>query len=181
MLSAKRLSSAVLLLVAACLAGTVPSWAEGPRRGHADLNGYGENPTLSSPASGTLDVRISRDGQSLEYVLSYDGLPTSVLFAHIHLGRPAINGGVMVFLCTNSAPPAGIPVPPHCPQVGGTVSGVLTAADVIGPPSQGLSVGEFAEVIRALEAIAAYANVHTTAFPGGEIRGQVTFRNRHDD
>jgi hypothetical protein len=169
------------MLVATCLAGTVILWAEGQRRGHADLNGYGENPTLSSPASGNLDVRISGDGQSLEYVLSYDGLPTNVLFAHIHLGRPAINGGVMVFLCTNGAAPAGIPVPPACPQGGGTVSGVLTAADVIGPPSQGVSAGEFAEVIRALEATAAYANVHTTAFPGGEIRGQVTFHDRHDD
>src|SRR5262245_52978353 len=181
MLSAKRLTSAVLMLVAIGLSGPVTAWGEGPRRGHADLNGYGENLTLSSPASGSLDVRISRDGQSLEYVLSYEGLPTSVLFAHIHLGRPAINGGVMVFLCTNGAPPAGAPVPPACPQGGGTVSGVLTAADVIGPAAQGVAAGEFAEFIRALRATAAYGNVHTNAFPGGEIRGQLTFHDRHDD
>jgi CHRD domain len=65
--------------------------------------------------------------------------------------------------------------------VGGTVSGVLTAPDVIGPALQGVPAGEFAEFIRALRASAAYGNVHTAAFPGGEIRGQVTFRDRHDD
>jgi len=181
MVSARRLSSAISMVVAAGLVSTVTAWAEGPRRGHADLNGFGENPTLSSPAFGNLDVKISKDGGSLEYALTYDGLPTSVLFAHIHLGRPAINGGVMVFLCTNSPAPPGPPVPPPCPQVGGTVSGVLTAADVIGPSTQGVSAGEFAEFIRALRASAAYGNVHTAAFPGGEIRGQVTFRDRHDD
>ena len=32
---------------------------------------------------------------------------------------------------------------------------------------------EFGELVRALRAGAAYANVHTTTFGGGEIRGQI--------
>jgi hypothetical protein len=105
--------------------------AAGPFKGHAALIGYQEVPTLSSPASGTFEVEISKDGNSLDYTLSYEGFATNVLFAHIHIGRPAVNGGVMVFLCTNGAPPAGVPVPPTCPLGGGTVSGHLTSADVL--------------------------------------------------
>ena len=47
------------------------------------------------------------------------------------------------------------------------------AASVVGPTAQGIAPGEFAEVIRAIRAGAAYANMHTTAFPAGEIRDQV--------
>jgi hypothetical protein len=48
-------------------------------------------------------------------------------------------------------------------------------ANVIGPTGQGVSPGEFAEFVQALRAEAAYGNVHTTRFPAGEIRAQVTF------
>src|SRR5712671_525549 len=172
MMGVKRVTIVLpAVLLAMVLVGAVIVGAAGPRKGHADLSGYGENLTLSSPASGSLDVEISKDGKSLEYTLSYEGLPTSVLFSHIHLGRPAINGGIMVFLCTNGTPPAGAPIPPKCPQVGGTVSGVLTAADVIGPAGQGVAAGEFSEFTASLRAEASYGNVHTSQFPGGEIRG----------
>lgn len=174
MVGAKRsvVTSAVLTMT---LASATVTRAAGPWKGHADLSGYQENLTLSSPATGTFDLKISKDGNSVEYTLRYEGLATNVLFAHIHLGRPAINGGIMVFLCTNGTPPAGAPLPPACPQGGGTVTGVLEAADVIGPSGQGVSANEFSEFIQALRAEAAYANVHTMAFGGGEIRGQITF------
>jgi len=170
-----KLSIVFAVLFTLALAPLVAQSNNGNRKGHADLVGYQEVPTLSSPAAGTLDVEISKDGQSLDYTLTYSGLPTNVRFAHIHIGRPAINGGVMVFLCTNEAPPAGVPSPPPCPQGGGTVSGTLTAADVLAVAAQAIAVGEFDEVIQALRAEAAYGNVHTTQFGGGEIRGQVTF------
>jgi hypothetical protein len=151
----------------------------GPFRGQADLSGYDENPTISSAATGTADIEISRDGNSVSYTLTYSGLSTNVLFAHIHLGRPAINGGVMVFLCTNGTPPANVPAPPPCPQNGGKVTGTLTAANVLATttPPQGVAAGEFDEFVEALRAEAAYVNVHTDAFSAGEIRGQVTFNS----
>ncbi|PWT85217.1 MAG: hypothetical protein C5B57_03340 [Blastocatellia bacterium] len=184
MMRAKKLTVVVPVVVAATLIGVVVARAAGPRRFHADLSGYQETPTLSSPASGTLDVRISKGGDSLDYQLSYEGLATNVLFAHIHLGRPAIAGGVMVFLCTNGAPPAGVPVPPACPQGGGTVSGTLTAADVTASAAaQGVAAGEFDEVIEALRAGATYGNVHTMTYMAGEIRGQLSSdsRDKHRD
>ena len=162
-------------LITALAAGAMVVRAAGPFKGRATLTGYQEVPTLSSPASGSFDVEISKDGTSLSYTLSYEGIATNVLFAHIHIGRPAINGGVMVFLCTNGAPPAGVPVPPPCPQGGGTVSGTLTAADVLAVANQNVAANDFAAVVAALRAEAGYANVHSAANPGGQLRGQVLF------
>jgi len=178
MWKARTTSISLLLLVSAAAAAARD---DEPRTGHADLSGFEENLTLSSPGRGSLDVVISRDGTSLRYRLRYDGLVTSVLQSHIHLGRPAINGGIMVFFCTNLTPPAGVPVPPACPQAG-TVTGVLTEADIVGPAAQGVDPSaptRFSQLIEALRAEAAYGNVHTMAYPGGEIRGQIKFSDNH--
>jgi CHRD domain len=181
MMRVKNLTVVVPIVVATTLIGVVVAHAAGPRKGHADLSGYDENLTLSSPATGSLDVRISKDGNSLKYTLSYEGFVNKVRFSHIHLGKPAINGGIMVFLCTNEAPPPGAPVPPSCPLGGGTVNGEVMAADVIGPSGQGIAAGEFGEFIAALLAEASYGNIHTDVFPGGEIRGQISFHGRDKD
>ena len=53
------------------------------------------------------------------------------------------------------------------------MSGVLTANNVIGPAGQGISAGEFAELVRAIRHGVAYVNVHTATFPSGEVRGQL--------
>jgi hypothetical protein len=63
----------------------------------------------------------------------------------------------------------------------GTVSGTFTAASVIGPTGQNVGAGDFDALVDALRANAAYANVHTTAFTAGEIRGQIHRDNRRDD
>ena len=163
----------LLIVMTLVLAGalTISLMAQaGPFKGHADLSGYQEIPTLSSPATGTADNQISKDGESVSYTLTYEGIGTNVRFAHIHLGRPAFSGSIMVFLCNNGAPPAGVPLPPACPQGSGTVSGTLSAADVgAGAASQGVAAGEFSEFVDALRAEAAYVNVHSDAFPPGEI------------
>ena len=53
------------------------------------------------------------------------------------------------------------------------VTSLIIAANVIGPGAQGIAAGEFAELLAAIRSGNAYANVHTTKYPGGEIRGQI--------
>ena len=47
------------------------------------------------------------------------------------------------------------------------------AADVIGPAGQGIEAGNLAEILAAMRAGHAYANVHSSKWPGGEIRAQL--------
>ena len=101
------------------------------------LNGYEENPDISTVGTGSFEARLSKDGTSLHYKLSYSGLEGNVQQAHVHFGKRAINGGISFFLCSNLPnPPAGTPA---CPGTNsGTVEGDIEAADVIGP---GATVG----------------------------------------
>ena len=131
----------------------------------ADLVGIEEVPANSTPASGTFQARLSRDGAGLEYELSYSDLSSPVSAAHIHVGQAAANGGVAAFLCGGGGKPA-------CPA-SGTVTGVILAADVTGPGAQGLAAGELGELLELMSSKVTYVNVHTATFPGGEIRGQV--------
>jgi len=140
------------------------------------LNPFQEVPSVSSVAKGEFRLRISRDGQSMDYELSYSGLEGAVRQAHIHLGQKHVNGGISVFLCqtaANNPDPTGLA--PECPQAG-TVSGTLTAknmanlAPIVG---QGIAPGEIEELVKAIRAGVTYANVHSTKFPGGELRAQI--------
>jgi hypothetical protein len=140
--------------------------------------GYAENPDVSTVASGSFDAKLSSDGSSLHYVLSYSGLEGNVLQAHVHFGKTAVNGGISYFLCSNLGNgPAGTPV---CPQEG-TVEGDIEAADVVGPLAQGIEVGNLAEIVDAMRAGHAYANVHSSKWPGGEIRAQINDKGEGRD
>ena len=85
----------------------------------------------------------------------------------------------MVFFCSNLAnPPAGTQ---PCPADGGTVTGTITAASVIGPTAQNVTPGDFDALSDALESDTAYGNIHTMKFPAGEIRGQIRRGHRDHD
>jgi hypothetical protein len=58
----------------------------------AELHGYNEVPTLSTPATGQFRARINRDETEIQYELSYAGFTTPVLVAHLHLGKRAVTG-----------------------------------------------------------------------------------------
>jgi len=149
----------------------------GTKNFDGSLSGFQETPsTLSTPAVGSFDARLSKDGTTIAYELSYSGLEGVVQQAHVHFGQRALSGGISFWLCQTTgtpAPPAVVDETPFCPAPGGTVEGEITAAEVIGPAAQGIAPGEFAEIVTALRAGYAYANVHTTTRPTGEIRAQI--------
>jgi hypothetical protein len=173
-------------LAVALAAASVPALADDRSSFAANLTGYQETPlTLDSPASGEFAAKVSRDGSAIHYTLTYRGFTSDVSQAHLHFGRPAITGMIVLFLCnTSGSPPASVPVPPACPARSGTVSGTLTQADVIARPQQGVDGGAqgFAEIVKALRNGAVYVNVHTATFPGGEIRAALGHaQDRGDD
>ena len=131
-----------------------------------------ETGAILSPGTGTLDLKLDVNSQTLTFTLKFQNLSAPVTQAHIHFGKVHTPGGVMVFFCSNLATaPAGTQ---PCPANGGTVTGTLTAANVQAITGQNVPAGDFAAVEEALLSDTAYANVHTTAFPAGEIRGQLT-------
>jgi CHRD domain len=138
--------------------------------------GYAENPDVSTTGHGSFEAKLSDDESSLHYVLSYGGLEGNVLQAHVHFGKTAINGGISFFLCTN----LNVPTDDDCPQ-SGTVEGDIDAADVIGPAAQGIEPGNLAEIVDAMRAGHAYANVHSSKWPGGEIRAQLNDKGESRD
>ena len=162
--------------VAAALAFSATLGAAGSVWAHdgveARLRSYAEVPAVSSPASGRFKASIDLKSGAIGYELTYKDLQGDVRQAHIHLGQKGVNGGIMVWLCQTSSNVDPTGLSPTCPQ-SGTVSGMLQAANVIGPAGQGVSPMEFAELVAAIRAGVAYVNVHSSLFPGGELRGQL--------
>ena len=169
---------ALTLLVAGAMLGATVSFAtyaedEVQTDFGTRLHGYNEVPSVSTAGHGLFAARVSEDGTSLAFTLRLAGLSTPVIRAHIHFGQSKTEGGLMVRLCS-----AQLEVDPaeharSCIDADGTISGTITADDVVGPGEQGIARGEFREFIRALRAGAGYVNVHTLRVPSGEIRGQI--------
>jgi hypothetical protein len=146
----------------------------------ATLNGYHE--VTGGPGASTGSVSTIADGRFraklrngvLEYTLTYSNIEGGTATqAHIHFAEEHVGGGVIAFLC------GGGDKPP-CPTPGGTVTGTIDPADVIGPADQGIEPGSFSELVRAMRAGATYVNVHSTRWPEGEIRGQINGRGDDD-
>ncbi|MET0487802.1 MAG: CHRD domain-containing protein [Candidatus Rokuibacteriota bacterium] len=190
-----------LFLALFLLAGPIPSALADDRHNRADrveaeLSGYNEvhfiagNPTVtpvvppalrgavSTKASGKFEATIDDKNDTIHYTLRYDNLEGTVTQAHIHFGQRHTVGGIVVWLCQTAAAPAPASVnqsTPTCPA-SGAVSGTIMPAQVLEAVGQGIAPGEFEEVVAAIRAGRAYANVHSSLFPPGEIRGQI-----HDD
>ena len=168
-----------LRVLAALLLGIGSATVASAEEIHATLVGFQEVPAVSTVASGEFRATINHDDESIDYELKFEGLQGTVQQSHIHVAQRSVNGSIVIWLCQTTTTPAPASVAgltPFCPQ-SGSVSGHITAANVIAAStvSQQITAGELAEVIAAIRAGVAYANVHTTPLsPGGEIRGQIT-------
>lgn len=191
------LAVAIVSLGAVALIATAvaknPWWGGngGGRSFHAKLTGFeeiipasftppstfaGEAGAVSTEGNGRFRARVKREGSvlTIEYRLQYEDLEgATTTQAHIHFGQKATVGGVSAFLCGGGDKPA-------CDPDSDTIENTIDAADVTGPSGQGIAAGEIAELIRAMRHGAAYVNVHTNLYPGGEIRGQINGRHHND-
>ena len=177
-MSRRKLQLVLVFGLVSLLGAVGVAVATGGRDIRERLSGYEEDPlTFSTPASGEFKAKLNRSKQEIEWRLTYRDTPTAVTQAHIHFGGSAQSGGISVFFCTNLGNgPAGTQA---CPPAPATVSGTIRPADVIGPVGQGITAGEFDELVSAIRAGKTYANVHTTERPGGEIRAQLELDDDH--
>ena len=168
----------VLGVLAAVAVTQVSGFAQGQggrTRVTATLNGYQEDPSVSTTGHGTFTAIIDDEAETIEFVLMYSGLESSpTLFSHIHFGSHDHNGGVAAFICGGSTKPD------PCPNPAGTVRGPIVPAHVVGPNGQGIEPGGFSELVAAIRAGHTYVNVHTARWPTGEIRGQIANESQRE-
>jgi hypothetical protein len=150
----------------------------------AKLTGFQEVPSVSTVARGEFRARISKDEQSIDYELTYEGLQGVVTQAHIHIAQRGVNGGIVLWICgtMSNLGPAGTPT---CTAGSGTFTGTFVSTNVQAIAGnnvgQQVAAGELAKVIAAIRGRVAYVNVHTDPSLGGEIRGQIRASRKGGD
>jgi len=131
----------------------------------ATLTGANEVPPINTEGKGNFEMN-NQQGM-ITFSLSFSGLSSSLTLAHLHFAPSKVAGGVMIFLCGGGGQP-------DCPAVTeGTITGTITSANVVGPTTQGIDVGDLDSALKAVHDGLSYVNMHTTNFAGGEIRGQL--------
>jgi hypothetical protein len=127
----------------------------------ATLSGGEEVPARGTGANGTAQIIV--EGNQITYSIEIDDI-TSIIQSHIHTAAPGVNGPVRLFLYP--APPAVLPAP----LVTVSDKTILVEATVDSSFVNGVT---FEELLAAMRSGNAYVNVHTTEFPGGEMRGVI--------
>jgi hypothetical protein len=167
--------------------GSIPTAFPGIAAVPSSPSPSGYTGAVLSNGTGTANLVLNKMAGTITYTLTYSNVGTTspqtgtVSQAHIHFGKSRDSGGILVFFCTNLTFNGTGPKPQVCPANSGTVSGTWTKDNVQAIAVQNVVAGDFNALVAALESDSAYANVHTipgagathTAYPGGEIRGQV--------
>lgn len=147
------------------------------------LSGDEEVPPRATDAQGRVTVKLSQDGQSLDYSLDVKKI-TNVTQAHIHMAAKGVNGPIVVWLFPGVKSTTAIPGGGGAVTI--SVTGTIRAVDLRGP----LAGQPLSALVDAIKAGNTYGNVHTEDgnpattnsgpgdFPGGEIRGQLDTKGR---
>lgn len=176
----RRIQLAAVVAVVAIASVATVAVAGGGKQIREKLTGEEEVPVVLTGAEGKFKATISSD--QIDYELRYEDLEGDITQAHIHIGQRLANGGISVWLCGNNPPITNTPPGTQaCPPDPATITGTITAAEVVGPAGQGIAAGEFDELVDAIRDGFTYANVHTSLAPGGEMRGQLNDDRDDDD
>jgi CHRD domain len=156
---------AVLLL----LAVSAPALGDDKLKFAADLTGAEEVPPVQTATTGKVEVEFNADATAADFELEvFDGV--AVTQAHLHCGAAGQNGPVVVFLF--GFIPGGFDVDGQIAKFTLTDANVAAVgADCV--PVIGMDINNLADLLDATRDGLIYANVHTVANPGGEIRGQL--------
>ena len=139
----------------------------------AKLLGASEVPPINTEGSATFKAQVQHD-DSITFAVTFENLSTNLIQSHIHFAQTNVAGGIMIWLCGGDSQPA-------CPPgTSGRFEGTITPANVTGPANQGITAGDLASALSVIKDGEGYVNLHTTKFPGGEIRGQINGRNDND-
>ena len=129
----------------------------------AHLNGAGAG--TESQGQGQAIFRFNKDVSELYYKVNLANIE-NVTMAHIHLASvPGGNGPPVLWLYPDGPPPQLIEG-----SVNGTLAeGTVSSSRLVGPLA-GKTLNDLQEAI--LQGLT-YVNVHTSQFPGGEVRGDI--------
>ena len=170
-----RLAKVFTAITTACLFLAAPA-AAAPIVFFASLSGLNEEPANNSPGTGTALVTVDATAHTLGVDASFLGLTSGTTAAHIHV----INGpGDAITSDTNG------PVATQTPSFVGFPLGVTSGAFIntydttmtstyragFVTDSGGSAATAEAALFLAIMEGRAYFNIHTSMFPGGEIRG----------
>jgi CHRD domain len=133
-------------------------------RFHIRLTGDQQVPAVSTTAFGFAEVRLSENNSTLSFEVVVCNI-ANVTASHIHVGASGTNGPVVL-------PFFGSPPLFNSTRGCDTLAqGTRISTDLVARPAAGINT--WSDFINALMTGNTYVNVHTTAHPGGEIRGQL--------
>lgn len=139
----------------------------------AGLSGANENPANGSPGRGTATAELDTTAHTLKVTAAFTGLTAATTASHIHCCiAPNGNAGVATATPTFPGFPLGVTSGAYNATFDTTQAATWNAAFITA--NGGTPAGAEAALAAGIVAGQAYLNIHTTAFPGGEIRGFLT-------
>jgi len=172
-----RYLSFALFLMAA-LVVQVPAVHAVPMTFVANLSGANEIPSNSSTATGFASVVLDPIAETIQVNVTWSGLTTPVSATHIHCCLPSPMFLMNVGVATTVPAFPGFTIPgPTSGTFSSAVLSLLDAGTYNTTPVTGFVDLEggipqaAAALVAGIENDETYFNIHTSMFPGGEIRG----------
>lgn len=126
------------------------------------LDGAQEAPPNTSFAAGSASVTIDDSLGLISFYTAVMGLAhTDFTAAHIHMAPAGLSGGVVV------------PLHPIADFMGPVSLGPVVVPTSFGMTGEGKPIGTGLAAAINASPFDFYLNIHTTAYPGGEVRGQL--------
>ena len=169
----KRTLLAATLAIAAAMVLFTPATHAASITFTAALTGGLEIPPSGSPGTGFTTMVLDTTAQTLFVNVTFSGLTSGTTASHIHccLAAPSQNANVAVA----TQVPSFVNLPMGVTSGSFTQLLDLTLASSYNPAfitaEGGTVAGAEAALITGMENRETYLNIHTTNFPGGEIRG----------